>query len=200
MNVVHGYLFILALISSSQSIYSSVPFKANPGCDLFNCTIPDNPAVFYGSQDINTSTIHLFYSSFDELTISTIETKKGHVPRWNYAELFERNYRSGVTFGTISPINSFSLVIRRLMKFTDKDDTGLINGSDTPIHSYWLRNLVTNFTSYDNDTDQPSFVLPLDDVKYFNNTSSWIVLCFFRLFVDRWYVNDRYQLSRSINP
>lgn len=168
MNVVHGYLLVLALIFLSQSISSSVPFKINPGCDLPNCTMPDNPAVFYGSQDINSSTVHVFFSSFDELTISTVETRKGRVPRWNYAELFQRNYHTGITFGTIPAINSFSLVIRRLMKFTDKNDTGLINGSDTPIQSYWLKNLLTNFTSYDNDTDQPSFVLPLDDVKCFH--------------------------------
>ena len=94
-----------------------------------------------------------------------METRKGHVPRLNYTALYQGDYANAISFGSIEPTSSLSLIIRRLMKFTDKNDTGLINGSDTPIESYWLRNLATNLTSYDNDTDQPSFVLPLDDVN-----------------------------------
>lgn len=137
----------------------------NPDCTASNCTLPGNPAIFYGCQSIDSNAIHILYSSLDELTISIIETKKGHIPRLNYTALYQGDYADAITFGSIEPISSLSLIVRRLMKFTDKNDTGLLNESDTPIQSYWLKNLVSNLTSYDNDTDQPSFVLPLDDVN-----------------------------------
>jgi hypothetical protein len=52
------------------------------------------------------------------------------------------------------------------MKFDDSNDTGLINENDTTIQSYWLNQLGTNITREDNNnTYQPLFQLPLDDVN-----------------------------------
>ena len=137
----------------------------NPGCYEPRCTTPGNPAIFYASEFLGPDAIHILYSSLDELTISIVQTKKGYGPIFNYTELFQGNYSDAITFGGIIPIDSLTLIIRRLMQFTDKNDTGRINESDTPIQSHWLRNLATNITRYANDTYQPSFVLPLDDVN-----------------------------------
>ncbi len=162
---VHYLLPFLFIILLPKTIHSSIQFRMNPGCNETRCTTPGNPAIFYASQYLGDDTIHILYSSLDELTISILQTNKGHVPQINYTALFQGLYSDAITFGGIIPKDSFTLIIRRLMKFTDKDDTGLINENYTLIQSYWLKNLKTNITRQDNNTIQPSFLLPLDDVN-----------------------------------
>jgi hypothetical protein len=137
----------------------------NPGCNIKECETPGNPAIFYANHFINDDTIHIIYSSLDELTISIIQTKKGYGPHFNYTALFSRNYPGSISFGDVTPLNSFSLIIRRLIKFNDTDDTGVLNENDNSTEIYWLNGLTTNITYRDNNTNQPSFQLPLDDVK-----------------------------------
>jgi hypothetical protein len=137
----------------------------NPGCDLIQCRTPGNPAIFYGNHFIGDDTIHILYSSLDELTISVIQTRKGYGPHINYTELFNHNYNGSIGFGDTAQLNSFSLIIRRLMKFNDTNNTGDLNKNQNSIESYWLNGLTTNITRRDNNTVQPSFQLPLDDVN-----------------------------------
>jgi hypothetical protein len=139
----------------------------NPGCNLPQCNITGNPAIFYGFQFVGDYTIHILYSSFDELTISIIQTKKGYGPSIDYSALFNKTYSDAISFGDdISPTNVFSLIIRRLIKFNDSSDSGHLNANDTTIESIWLNGLQTNFTHRD-DIIQPSFQLPLETVRYF---------------------------------
>ncbi|CAF1015082.1 unnamed protein product [Adineta steineri] len=135
----------------------------NPGCDLPQCKTPDQPAIFYANHYVGDDTIHILYSSLDELTISIIQTKKGYGPHINYTALFNRNYRDSISFGDTTPINSLSLILRRLLRFNDINDTGYLNPNDTTIQSYWLNDLSTNITYRDNNTDQPSFQLLLKE-------------------------------------
>ncbi|CAF1232747.1 unnamed protein product [Adineta steineri] len=135
----------------------------NPGCDLPQCKTPGQPAIFYANHYVGDDTIHILYSSLDELTISIIQTKKGYGPHINYTALFNRNYRDSISFGETTPINSLSLIIRRLLRFNDINDTGYLNPNDTTIQSYWLNDLSTNITYRDNNTDQPSFQLLLKE-------------------------------------
>ncbi|CAF4150808.1 unnamed protein product, partial [Rotaria sordida] len=104
-------------------------------CDLIECQISGYPSIFYGNCFVGDNTIHILYSSFDELTINT------------------------------KSLNSFSLIIRRLIKYNDKDDTGHLNKDDNSIKSYWLNGLKTNITRQDNNTNQPSFQLLLDTIN-----------------------------------
>lgn len=163
---VHYLLSFFCIILLPKTIHSSIQFLMNPDCNQTQCTTPGYPATFYASQSLSDgSTIHILYSSLDELTISILQTKKGYKPQINYTALFNGNYANAITFGDIVPIDSLTLIIRRLMKFTDKNDIGRINENDTPIQSYWLKNLKTNITQKDNNTIQPAFLLPLDDVN-----------------------------------
>jgi hypothetical protein len=138
----------------------------NPGCDLPECKTPGQPAIFYANHYVGDDTIHILYSSLDELTISIIQTKKGYGPHINYTALFNKNYSHSISFGDTTPSNSFSLIIRRLIEFNDKDDTGHLNpNDDNSTQSYWLNGLNPNITYRDNNTVQPSFQLPLNDVN-----------------------------------
>lgn len=161
----HYLVSLFFLIIFTKSIHSSVPFQINPGCNLIECNSTGYPAVFYASQFIGDDTIHILFSSFDELTISVIQTKKGFGPSINYQALFNKSYRNAITFGDTTPSNSFSLVIRRLMQFNDVNDSGKLNLNENSIQTYWLNKLQTNFTRNDNNILQPSFYLPLDAVS-----------------------------------
>ncbi|CAF4216055.1 unnamed protein product, partial [Rotaria sordida] len=131
----HYFIDLLFLICLTKTIHLSVPFIINSRCDLIECQISGYPSIFYGNCFVGDNTIHILYSSFDELTINT------------------------------KPLNSFSLIIRRLIKFNDKDDTGHLNKDDNSIESYWLNGLKTNITRQDNNTNQPSFQLLLDTIN-----------------------------------
>ena len=137
----------------------------NPDCNLTECTTPNNPSIFYASQFVGDDTIHILYSSLDELTISIFQTKKGYGPTINYPALFNRSYTNAITFGDVSPTNSFSLIIRRLMRFNDSQDTGRLDENDQTIVSTFLKDLKTNLTQHDQNITQPYFQLPLDDVN-----------------------------------
>jgi hypothetical protein len=137
----------------------------NPGCTLPDCNTTGNPAIFYAHQFVGDNTIHILYSSFDELTISIIQTKKGYQPTIDYLALFNKTYTNAISFGGTAPSNSFSLIIRRLIQFNDSSNSGHLDENDTSIHSYWLNGLQTNLTQQDDNIIQPSFQLPLDTVN-----------------------------------
>lgn len=137
----------------------------NPGCALTECNTTGNPAIFYGSHFVGDDTIHIFFSSFNELTISIIQTKKGYGPSINYQALFNGTYSGAIQFRDTTPSNIFSLVIRRLIQFNDSSDTGKLNLNDTTIESHWLNKLQTNATHEDANIVQPSFYLPLENVN-----------------------------------
>lgn len=139
----------------------------NPGCKLPQCNTTDSPALFYASQFINDDTIHMLYSSFDQLTINIIQTKKGYGPAINYTSLFNKSYSNAISFGDTKPSNSFSLILRRLIQFNDANDSGRLNQNDTTVKSFWLNNLKPNLTSQDRNTDQPRFQIPLENVCMF---------------------------------
>ncbi|CAF4230067.1 unnamed protein product, partial [Rotaria magnacalcarata] len=161
----HYIICLILLIYFSRTIHSSIPFIINPGCDLAQCETSGYPALFYANHFIGNDTIHIFYSSFDELTISIVQTKKGYEPHINYTALFSKQYSNSIVFEDTTPLNSFSLIIRRLIKFNDKDDTGRLNDDDNTTESYWLKGLKTDTTRQDNNTNQPSFHLPLDNIN-----------------------------------
>ncbi|CAF5160194.1 unnamed protein product, partial [Rotaria sp. Silwood1] len=82
----------------------------NPGCNLIECQNLNYPAIFYANHSIDDNDIiHILYSSFDELTISIIQTKKGYSPYINYTALFNKNYSNSIVFKNTTPLNSFSL-------------------------------------------------------------------------------------------
>lgn len=160
-------IFSLSLIYFAKTIHSSIPFQLNPGCDLSQCQTSGYPAIYYANHDIDNNTIHILYSSFDILTISIIETKKGNGPHINYTALFNKQYSNAIVFEDTTPLNSMSLIIRRLMKFNDKDDTARLNDHDDLIESYWLNELKTNMTRQDYNTSQPSLELSLNNVSIY---------------------------------
>ena len=145
----------LLLSSVILFVHTSVPFVMNPGCTLVQCRTAGQPALFYANHPLDEDTLHILYSSFDELTISVIQMKTGHALRFNYTALFSKNYSGSISFGDTTPSNSFSLILRRLLQFTDPNDTGRLNGNDEDVQSYWLNEMRTNIT------DRPSFYLPL---------------------------------------
>ena len=152
-------VYFSVLSFHSLGTFASVPFVINPGCELIECRTPGHPAIFYASRSVDDDTIHVIYSSLDELTVSLIQTRQGYGPRFNYTALFSKNYPGAVDFGDTTPSNSFSLLLRRLIQFTDDDDSGILNGSNPSQRSYWLNGLTTNVT------DRPSFQLPLENVR-----------------------------------
>lgn len=158
-------VFLLELCLMPSFIHASLPFLINPGCDLPECQLPNHPAVFYAEHYVGDNSIHVFYSSLDELTISVIETKKGHGPNVNYTALFGGNYSGAITFGDTTPANSMSLIVRRLIQFDDKGDTGILNVNDTSARSYSLSKLRPNITAGSTNTTQPTFQLPLEEVS-----------------------------------
>ncbi|CAF0735873.1 unnamed protein product [Adineta ricciae] len=155
-------VFLLTVLTKSS--HCSVPFVINPGCDLPECLLPGYPAIFYAYHYLADVTIHILYSSLDELTISIIQTKKGYGPHLNYTALFSGNYSGAISFADTVPLNSFSLIARRLMQFDDKNDTGILNENDASIQSYWLNDLHTNLTRDNKNVTQPSFQLPLKNI------------------------------------
>jgi hypothetical protein len=154
---------VLLLNSCILSVHMSIPFVMNPGCNLTECRTAGQPALFYATHSLDEDTLHILYSSFDELTISIIQMKKGHSLRINYAALYNKTYNGSISFGDTTPSNSFSLVLRRLLQFNDQNDTGRLDDQD--VQSYWLNELKTNIIDPTNSTDQPSFYLPLNNVS-----------------------------------
>jgi len=160
-------LFIcsLLLFVFLKPVYLLVQFEVNPDCSLSECSQANRSALYYGTTDIGDDSIHIFYSSFDELTISLLQTKTGHRPTINYTALFHGSYANAIQFDDISPVNSMSIIIRRLMAYSDSDDTATLKDNDQTIQSIWLSNLTTNFTDRNQTVAQPNFQLPLNNVN-----------------------------------
>ncbi|CAF4701940.1 unnamed protein product [Rotaria sp. Silwood1] len=155
---------ILCLSVFPNIIYTTVPFILNPDCDLPECENPNYPALYYANHIIdNNNKIHIIYSTLDQLTISIFQTGKNYDPTFNYTALFSRNYPGAIQFIDTKPTNSFSLVLRRLMEFDDEPDKANITKCENTTISYYLHNITTNnVTMLNNNTNQPTFQLPLD--------------------------------------
>ena len=159
-------LLVLTLSMLTKTIHSSVPFLVNPGCDLPQCKELGHPAVYYANHFVNEKTVHVIYSSLDELTISVFETAKGYGPTFNYTALFAKNYAGAIQFGDTKPSNSISLILRRLMAFNDKDNNGQLRNDDNTIVSYPLTDVkTTNATFQNSNSTQPMFQFPLTGVR-----------------------------------
>ncbi len=159
-------LIICSLSFLPNIIYSSIPFAINPGCDLPECKEINQTALYYAKQSFGDNIVHLIYSSSDELTITVFELPIGYSPIFNYTELFAKNYSGAIQFNGPKPTDSFTLVLRRLIQFNDKDDNGTMSEYDKTTNSYFLSDLKTNNSTFQSSTtDQPTFQLPLPMVK-----------------------------------
>ena len=162
-----SFLVIFSLFFLPNIIQTSIPFLINPNCnqDLPQCNTPGYPALYYANHIVNNDAIHIIYSSLDALTISVFQTSKGHDPMFNYKALFSGDYRGAIKFTDTKPLNSFSLVLRRLIEFSDENDNGKMNDYNITA-VYYLTNMTTNnVTFYNNVTYQPAFQFPLAMVK-----------------------------------
>ena len=162
--MINQLLFWLSLISMAKT-FPLIAFDLNPGCSLDQCHLADKPALFYTHQYVSDGSIHIFFSSFDLLTISIIETRRGFLPTVNYSALFNRNYSGAIYFEDTEPMNSISLTLRRLIRFDDENDSGMFNENSTVIESYWLNRCETNRTDGSVNITRPSFLFPLNDVE-----------------------------------
>lgn len=145
--------------------YASISFVLNPNCSLPECEQLGHPALYYAKNDIDNQRIHIFYSTFGELTISIVQTSNETTPTFNYSALFAHNFTGAIQFPDTKPANSFSIVLRRLIFFNDTKDNGTLSPYDNTTISYFLSNITTqNVTLHNNSTQQPAFELPLESV------------------------------------
>ena len=138
-----------------------------PGCDLLECGQIGLPAIYYGNRSFDNRTVHIIFSSFDQLTISIFDTKTDYVPAFNYSALFKSNYTGAVQFKDDDrPQNSFSIILRRLIQFNDAKGTGKINDEDNTTITYDLKNIGTNNqTSFNTSNDNPVFQFYIPEVN-----------------------------------
>lgn len=160
------FLIFLSVLLVGSAV--SVPFSINPGCNLTECEDPLSSSIFYSKADFVNSSIHVFFSSFDQLTISVAETKPGDSLKINYSEIFTENYSNSIRFVDASPLNVISVVVRRVIEFNDVNDEGKIDPLDNTTFAYSLSNAKANHTSFPGaTTDKPNFNIPLNGVKSF---------------------------------
>ncbi|CAF2865382.1 unnamed protein product [Rotaria sp. Silwood2] len=153
---------ILCLSLFPNIIYTAIPFILNPDCDLLECEHSNYSALYYANHVVDEDKIHIIYSTFDELTITIFKTGKSYSPIFNYTALFSRNYTGAIQFIDTTPTNSFSLVLRRLMEFDDEPKMADLTKCENTTISYFLHNITaTNMTILNNNTNQPTFQLPL---------------------------------------
>lgn len=146
-------------------IHSSITFTPNPSCNTQQCTEGNQAAFYYANHTIGKNTDHLIFSSFDELTICMFQTSKTSSVIFDYTGIYEKNYTNAIQIPDSAAIDSFTLVIRRLIEFNDPDDKGVMPNNLDPntTKSYFLSNLTrSNITLQ--TTNQPSFQYRIDDV------------------------------------
>ncbi|CAF0729854.1 unnamed protein product [Didymodactylos carnosus] len=152
---------ILIISSLLLSVLSTAIFQLNPGCDLIQCANSSTgPSLFYSANNVSDHTYHVFYSSFDVLTVSIVETEIGVTPHINWEQMFAGNYTNAIVFQE-TPTNSYSIVLRRIMEFDDYKDTGKI--SETTLFSYWLNTADKYNISYSGSTS--AFRIPIDEIN-----------------------------------
>ncbi|CAF0772024.1 unnamed protein product [Adineta ricciae] len=160
------FILICICFLLQNCIYASIPFTMNPGCQLPQCNDFDHTALYYVANSVGDSTIHMIYSSFDELTIGIFETAKGENATINYPRLFAKNYTGAITFDGVKPTNSFFIVLRRIIEFIDIDDDGKLTDNDNITASHWIKDILTNNVTFvKQPTEQPTFVLPLEMIN-----------------------------------
>jgi C1A family cysteine protease len=162
-------LIIFSLCFLPNLIHSSVPFVLNPDCNQDECKDFNNTALYYANHLVGDSKIHIIFSSFEELTIMVIQTDKMASAIFNYTTLYNalstKNYTGALRFNDTNLIDSFTLVIRRLIEFNDTNDSGMMDVNNNTTKSYFLSNLtMTNITFANNNTIQPVFEYQLDQV------------------------------------
>lgn len=162
----HALLILVSLSLLPALIGASVSFTINPGCDLPACKEYGHTALFYTEHLLGDDAIHLVYSSFGELTVSVFQTGKNAKPTFNYTALFANDFIGAVQFDGTKPVNSLSIVLRRLIEFVDANDDGMLTDKDNITASHWIGNIDTNNVTFTNTTtEQPRFQLPLDTVR-----------------------------------
>lgn len=174
----HLIQFVLLGVLSQLLLADSVPFIRNPNCNVSQCESSGDTAIYYASQSVGNSTVHILFSSLDELTISIIETAKGYGPIFDYEALFAGYYNKTIRFNDSATVhsldsvarNSFSLVLRRLIQFNDSNDNGKMDDDESATISYPLTNIATTNATFDSgNTNDPTFVMPLPDVRGSNS-------------------------------
>ncbi|CAF1381874.1 unnamed protein product [Adineta steineri] len=158
----NSLVIIFSIICLPNIIYTSIPFTRNPGCDRPECKEFNHQALYYAKNDIDDNTVHIIYSSFDEITISIFQTAKGVNPTFDYAAIFEKNYTNAIDFHGAKLNNSLTLVLRRLIQFNDINDNGKMDVNDNTTISYFISNIKTTNATFQDNTEQPTFQLPLD--------------------------------------
>ena len=192
MHLIH---FVLLAVLP-HLLFAAIPFVLNPTCALTECKAENHTAIYYSSQSLDDSTIHLIFSSLDELTISVVETAKGFTPTFDYEALFAKDYSSAKPFNGTQPRNSFSLVLRRLIQYNDSNDNGRMDDNDNETISYPLTDIVTsNVTFNSGNPSDPTFVLPLPSVR----RSDCLTFKGLSTLLDQRFLVDRCRLSRRLN-
>jgi len=151
------FLFILCISTS----FASISFERNPGCDLNECQNSSLPSIFYAKRIFNNRTVHIVFSSFDQLTINIFEMKIDSSPLFNYPALFERNYSNAISFNDSTPLNSFAIILRRLIQFNDSNDNGKFDKNDPTIVTYDL----TNIASANSTKENPVFQFEIPSIN-----------------------------------
>ena len=154
-------LFLFSLMFLPNAIHSSVSFIRNPNCNDTRCQPPLQPALFYGKQIVSGKVNHMIYSSFDQLTIIIAQSDATVSPTFDYNAFFEGNYNETMLFPEGSSINSFVIVLRRLIEFKDSGDKGVMN-DDSEQKSYYLTDLIRNNVT--DDSEQPKFEYNINEV------------------------------------
>lgn len=155
------FLFSLFILLPN-AIHSSIEFIRNPKCNDARCQEPDQPILFYGNQTVGNKVNHMIYSSFDQLTIIIAQSEPTLSPSLDYTAFFKGDYSEAMLFPNGSAINSFVMVLRRLIEFNDPDDKGVLK-DDFKQKSYYLTDLIR--TNNTNETsEQPLFEYMINEV------------------------------------
>jgi hypothetical protein len=156
-------MFIGVLLLLPTICFAQVSFILNPGCSLTQCQQQGQPALYYGFQQFDNATVHIIYSSFDQLTISMFSTQRGETPTFNYTSLFARDYINGIRLDNMTVSNSFSVVLRRLLEFDDDSDSGRMDNTVNTTLAY--RPIDMTRPTVEVHAAQPDFTLPIDQVS-----------------------------------
>jgi hypothetical protein len=166
-----SFLIIISLSFLPNLIDSTVPFVLNPACNISQCNQTGQSALYYANQLIGDKKIHMIYSSFDELTLMIMQTGKNDSPIFNYDATYSKNYSNSFQFDGTKPVNSLTLILRRLIEFNDTNQSSQMDGKDNTMISYYLNNATLSNATLDKNTNQPSFEYRLDKVKKPKNIS-----------------------------
>lgn len=161
------FLCLLVVLLCPSAIFAAIQFTLNPNCTLADCEEIGRPAIYYANHFLGNRTIHIVFSSLDQLTINIFDTNNKAVPSFNYAALFAGNYSGAIQFEKDTVLyNSFAIILRRLIQFNDPKDTGRFSTDDPTLITYDLTNIgLANTSNWNASTDKPSFQLSIPSVN-----------------------------------